>query len=250
MRWLTLGTIAPQMMIAPFALLIAGRRWRELAYTALLLTLWGMATTAMLGTSRWMAFLRMLQHSATQFGRDGIAPLAMYNCKGFLTCLLGGESTTTINLLSVLLLLVAVLLILAEGRKPMDFRSAEWDLRMAFALQLGLLSNPHLNPSDAASFMAPSLLYYRGLQRLGHPARGVAWLLLCAPPLFALDCYGLSVARPGAIHPFFVLYGNTRGNRGHPLELCPSITLPRLRELPIHGEKQLAFARAVDYIVE
>lgn len=203
--WLTLGTIKPQMMMAPAALLLAQRRWRELGFAALLLATWGLATTALLGVSCWFGFANMLQYSACQFGLDGIHPLAMYNLKGFLTSMLGNTEAARINALSAAALLLAMLVIVWKGRRPIPTATAEWDLRVAWSLQLGLLVNPHLNPVDALAFVAPALLFYRGLRRSGQPAGVVAALLLAAPALFALDCYGLSVVRPASIHLFFVV---------------------------------------------
>lgn len=203
--WLTLGTIKPQMMVAPAAILLAQRRWRELGLAAIFLTIWGLATTALLGVSCWLDFTKMLQYSASQFGQDGIHPLAMYNLKGFLTSVFGDGAAAQINALSAAALLLALLVIVWQGRKPISVGTAEWDVRMAWWLQLGLLVNPHLNPVDALAFVAPALLFYRGLRRSGQPSGVAAAVLLAAPALFALDCYGLMVARPASVHVFFVV---------------------------------------------
>ncbi len=72
--WLTLGTVKPQMMVAPVAILLAGRRWRELGIVALLMATWGLATTALLGVSCWAAFAKMLQHTPGNSAPTALIP--------------------------------------------------------------------------------------------------------------------------------------------------------------------------------
>jgi hypothetical protein len=203
--WLTLGTIKPQLMVAPAAILLAGRRWRELGIAALLFAAWAALTTAFVGVSCWTDFLHVLRHSAWQFGVDGIYPRAMYNLKGCLTCLLGEGRAAAINFISTTALLLAVLATLRLWRGPWRAGTPEFDFRLALTLQLGLLANPHLNPVDVLALVAPALLFYRGLRRSGRSARSLTALLVCGPLLFALDCYGLTVTPQSGVHPFFLL---------------------------------------------
>ena len=198
--WLTLGTIKPQLMVAPAAILLAGRRWRELGIAA-----WVALTTAFLGVSCWTEFLHVLRHSAWQFGVDGIYPRAMYNLKGCLTSLLGEGQAAAINFASTTALLLVILATLRMWWGPWRAGTAEFDLRLALALQLGLIANPHLNPVDVLALVAPALLFYRGLRRSGRPVRLLTALLVCVPLLFALNCYGLTVTAQTGVHPFFLL---------------------------------------------
>jgi hypothetical protein len=203
--WLTLGTIKPQLMVAPAAILLAGRRWRELGIAALLFMAWAALTTAFLGVSCWTEFLHVLRHSAWQFGVDGIYPRAMYNLKGCLTSLLGEGQAAAINFASTTALLLVILATLRMWWGPWRAGTAEFDLRLALTLQLGLIANPHLNPVDVLALVAPALLFYRGLRRSGRPVRLLTALLVCVPLLFALNCYGLTVTAQTGVHPFFLL---------------------------------------------
>lgn len=203
--WLTLGTIKPQIMVAPVAVLLAGRRWRELGFAAGLFAAWALLATSFLGVSCWFDFTKMLRHSAWQFGQDGIYPLAMYNLKGFLTSLLGEERAALINLVSTAALLIVVLATLWMWRGKWRTGTPAFDLRLALTLQLGLLVNPHFNSVDAIAFVAPALLFYRGLRGSGQTGRVLAGLLLCGPLLFALDSYGMPRLGSTGIHPFFLL---------------------------------------------
>ncbi|HTU16814.1 MAG TPA: glycosyltransferase family 87 protein, partial [Gemmataceae bacterium] len=202
--WLALLTIKPQFLLAPAAILLAGRRWRELGIAAALFAVWALLASAILGWSCWIDFANIVAYLSKQLGTNGVHPLAMYNLKGFLTSVLGEASAAWINILSGAAVLLAVLVILAMGRKSLRLGTAEWDLRLALSLQLGLLVNPHFNPADVVTLIAPAILFYRGLRRCGHPARVMGTVLVCAPMLFALDCYGIAVVRPSAIHLFFV----------------------------------------------
>ncbi len=162
----------------------------------------------------------------------------MYNLKGFLTSVLGAGSAARINFLSVAFLLLAVLIIVAMGRKPIPPGTAEWDLRLALSLQLGLLVNPHFNPADALALVAPAILFYQGLRRSGRSTRALGAVLVCGPLLFALDCYGGTAVRPMAIHPFFLLLVA--------LAAAMAVALVRVRsEALAHGSPTVKTAIAV-----
>ncbi|HWG43242.1 MAG TPA: glycosyltransferase family 87 protein [Gemmataceae bacterium] len=203
--WLALLTIKPQFLLAPTAILFAGRRWREMGVAAFLFASWALLASSVLGWSRWIEFATVIRHLAWQFGSDGIYPLAMYNFKGFLTSALGGERVALVNFLSAAAVPFVLSVMLAMWRKPARTASPEWDLRLSLTLFLALLVNPHFNPADAVTLITPAILFYRGLKRSGQSARAVAIILVCGPLLFALDCYGRMATRPMAIHPFFLL---------------------------------------------
>jgi hypothetical protein len=199
---LVLGTVKPQLMVIPAAVLLAGRRWRELGYAAALFAGWALLTSAVLGPSCWADFLGVLRHSARQFGTSGIDPQRMYNLKGFLTGLLGVERAGLINALTAAALLLAVLLALARFRGP--WRPADFDLRLALALLAGLIGNPHFNPVDGLALIVPAVLFLGYLCRRGAGAGALATFLCACPLLFLLDCYFADPARLGA-RPFFLL---------------------------------------------
>jgi hypothetical protein len=203
--WLVLGTIKPQLMVVPAAILLAGRRWRELGIAALLFAVWAALTTAFVGWSCWTDFVQVVRHSAWQFGVDGIYPRSMYNLKGCLTSLLGEGQAASINFVSTAALLLVVLATLWIWRKPWPVGTPEFDLRLALSLQLGLIANPHLNPVDVLALVVPAVLFYRGLRRSGWPVQWLSALFVCGPLLFALDCYGLTTGDRMGVHPFFLL---------------------------------------------
>jgi hypothetical protein len=203
--WVVLLTLKPQYFLVPAAILFAGRRWRELGWSAVLFAVWGLLASLVLGWSCWSAFLNVLRHLAWQFGSDYVQPLAMYNLKGLLTSLLGVGEANRINLICTASVLLVLAMVLWLWRKPGALQTAAWDLRLALSLQLALIVNPHFNPADVVTLIAPALLFYRGLRRAGRPARTLAFVLVCAPLLFALDCYVVSIARPSALHLFFLL---------------------------------------------
>ncbi|MGH7225075.1 MAG: glycosyltransferase 87 family protein, partial [Gemmataceae bacterium] len=129
--WFALLTIKPQFLLAPAAILLAGRRWRELGLAAALFAAWALLASAVLGWCCWIEFANILAHLSRQFGTNGVYPLAMYNLKGFLTSVLDEASSARINMLSAASVLLAVLVLVAMGRKPLRLGTAEWDLRLA-----------------------------------------------------------------------------------------------------------------------
>jgi hypothetical protein len=186
--WLVLGTIKPQLLIAPAVTLVAARRWRVLAIAAGLLAAWGLAATAVLGWACWPGFLDIVRESARQCGNYGIDPLRMYNIKGMLLALLGSNHLGAVNGLSLAAAaaVVGVVLWMWRGRS----HTADFDRRAGFTLLLGLLVNPHLNPADALTFVAPALLFGRSLR--GRSWRVFAVLAAVAPLLFLLDTFAVS----------------------------------------------------------
>ncbi len=188
--WFVLGTVKPQLFIAPAVTLIAARRWRVLVLAAGGLAVWGLATTAVLGWSCWPGFLGIVRESARQSGAYGIDPLRMYNLKGVLLALLGGDHLDAVNGLSLVAAAAAGGIMLWVWRGPWRPRSADFDRRAGFTLLLGLLVNPHLNPADALTFVAPALLFGRSLD--GRSWRAFAVLAAVAPLLFLLDTFVVS----------------------------------------------------------
>ncbi len=212
--WFVLGTVKPQLFIAPAVILVAARRWRVLAMAGGMLAAWGLAATAVLGWSCWPGFFGIVRESARQCGAYGIDPLRMYNVKGMLLALLGGNHLEAVNGLSLVAAAAAALAIGWAWRGPWRPNIPDFDRRAGFTLLLGLLVNPHLNPADALTFVAPALLFGRSLG--GRSWRTFAVLAAVAPLVFLLDTFVVSW-RP------FVLFAlgwaawmawETKGERG------------------------------------
>jgi alpha-1,2-mannosyltransferase len=201
---LVLGTIKPQLMVVPAFTLLGARRWRELALAAALFATWGLLTMLLLGWSCWPGWLGLLWHSARQFGPNGINPEIMYNLKGALTGLLGAERATLINAFSAAALLLSAAGALWAWSGPAPADKADFALRSAFTLLLGVVGNPHLNPVDALVLVVPAVLFRDYLHRRGLGTRFLDVVLVCAPLAFLVDCYGVG-RWPGGARPFFLL---------------------------------------------
>jgi hypothetical protein len=145
----------------------------------------------------------MVAHCSRQFGTYGIDPLAMYNLKGLLTAVLGGERAGLINGLTAAATAGSVLTALWLWRGPWPGDTPTFAHRATLTLLLGLIANPHLNPRDALAYVAPALLL--GGTLAPAPARPMlAMVGAAAPWLFLLDIYG-PIAWPGGVRPFFLL---------------------------------------------
>jgi hypothetical protein len=200
--WLVLGTVKPQLVLVPAVTLLATRRWRALWLAALLFGAWAGIASSVMGWTCWLGFWGMVRHCTEQFGAFGIDPLRMYNLKGFLTAVLGGERAPLINAASTaayaLALAVAFVLWRGRGDAP-DFR-----LRVALTSLLGLLANPHFNPADALAFVLPAVYFASHLRQRGGASRAFDVLVVSCPALFLLD--GFAVASwPGGVRPFFLV---------------------------------------------
>jgi hypothetical protein len=202
--WLVLGTVKPQLVLVPAVTLLATRRRRALWLAALLFGAWAVAASAVMGWTCWVGFWGMVRHCTEQFGAFGIDPLRMYNLKGLLTAVLGGERAPLINAASTaafaLALAVAFVLWRGNGRcNAPDFR-----LRVALTSLLGLLANPHFNPADALAFVLPAVTFASYLRRRGGASRAFDVLAVSCPALFLLDSFAVE-RWPGGVRPFFLV---------------------------------------------
>jgi Glycosyltransferase family 87 len=183
--WLLLGTVKPQMLLLPGALLISARRWRTLGVALLggcaLVALSG----ALLGWRSWTGFVDALRTVNGYFGVFGIVPTTMYNFKGTLALILGNDQGLLINQISLVALVMAAAVILLLWRVAWRPDEPAFDLRIGFTIMLGLLFNPHLHRQDGVIFIAPAVLFYLYLRQRRLPRRAFAvWALTC--PLIVL----------------------------------------------------------------
>jgi hypothetical protein len=201
--WFVLGTIKPQLMIVPALTLLGGRRWRVLGLSATLLAGWGLLTTAVLGFSCWAGFIEMVQHCSRQFGTYGIDPLKMYNAKCVVTALLGTSQADLINTLTTATTAAVALATLWVWRGPWQTASPDFERRAALTLLLGMLANPHYNPADVLTLVAPAVFLGSSLRR---PRSWPAFVALAgAAPLLFLGDFFLVPFGPGIARPFLLV---------------------------------------------
>jgi hypothetical protein len=206
--WFVLGTVKPQLIVVPAVVLLAARRWRVLGVASALFAAWAGLAALVLGPACWPDFLRLVALSSRQFGTYGIFPERMYNLKAPLVGMLGAEHLALINAVSLAAFAAVLVLVFVLwcGRWP----KANFRLRLALCLQLGLLTNLHFNPADAVAFVVPAALFWGALPR-GTPASRILGVVLIACPLvFLVDCF----ARPdwpGGVRPFFVVMAALAG---------------------------------------
>jgi hypothetical protein len=172
-----------------------------LGYAAGLGLAWAALATLLVGPAAWLDWLAVVRRTAGEFGALGVFPERMYNLKALLTGLLGPGRAGAINALS-LAALAAALLVTALVFRGRWLAGSRFQLRWALCLQLGLLTNPHLNPADALAYVLPAVLYCASARRGGWFA-ATAGLLVACPLVFLVDCYGVE-RWPGGVRPFFV----------------------------------------------
>lgn len=194
--WLVLGTIKPQLVLVPAVLVLAGRRWRATAYAAALFAAWAGVATLLLGPASWLEFAAATRRSAGQTGGLGIFPHIMFNLKGLVYNLLGSDHSAAVNAVSVVGLLVALGAAAALAPRCGD------RLTLALCLQLGLLTNPHLNPADTVAYAVPAALAWSALT--GTRRVVVAGGLIACPLIMLVDLYGWPAGREGAVRPFLI----------------------------------------------
>jgi hypothetical protein len=181
---LALLTLKPQYAVLPGALLLGGRRWRELGWFAAVMAAWAGLTTALLGWRCWPGWLGMVRHIGGQFDRDGVHVADMVNLKALLTAWLGSGEAALIGRLSAAALLAGAVGVLALWRGPWRPGTEGFDRRFALAVLLAVLLSPYAYRHDALLLALPALLWYR--HRRGEAGAAV---LLAAPALFAVDTF-------------------------------------------------------------
>jgi hypothetical protein len=204
--WIVAGSVKPQLMVVPTMLLLAQRRWRELAWLTVLFLFSTGPATLVLGPNCWLDYLNLLRCHSRHFGSSGVDPLIMYNFKGLLTSLLGSSRAEMINVLTAGAWLASLVWILWFWRDPRVLDGPGWRGRLALTFLVGILVNPHLNPMDALGLVLPAVFFHAQLEldRERKQAAAFAIFAVCCPLLFLIDCWGLNPARLG-FRPFILL---------------------------------------------
>lgn len=198
--WLVLGTVKPQLMLMPGVVLVGARRWRALLTTLLAGVALVVLSGLLMGWQSWLGFARILTTVNNIYGDIGIVPTVMYNIKGTLALLLGNEQGALINHISLVLFGAAVLVVVLAWRGAWRPDNARFELYMAFALVLGLLFLPHLNPHDGLLLVVPSTLFYCYLRQRNLPRSSYAAFALSCPLFFLVTEFtvggGLGIRGP------------------------------------------------------
>jgi hypothetical protein len=166
--WLLALSIKPQVLPAVLIVLIARREWRTLACAAALGAGVALATTLCLGGHVWWDYLTRLPRLERLFGVG--TPDHMPTVRGVLTRLLGPARRETIDVLTLVAWLGAVLIaatVAVRSRRDPDARAS-----FAFALALGAFASPHLFPQDVLLWAAPVAL----VLALSRDEPGAVWL--------------------------------------------------------------------------
>jgi alpha-1,2-mannosyltransferase len=189
--WLAIGFLKPQNMILLLVLLVAARRWKTLASSAISGLILFAVTSLTLGWHIWLDFINQLAVYGNYFDRFGVAPEKMYNLKGTLTLILGSGQAGIINLVSWIALACAAGLVFILWLGPWQPEDANLELRLAVTFTLGLLFSTYLYAHDALLLVLPAELFVIYLRQRGLPLLGFGAFCLAAPYLFFIGEYVL-----------------------------------------------------------
>jgi len=198
--WVLVMTLKPQVAVVPALVLLASRRWRAVGLVVGFGLGIALITCLALGCDVWPGFLEMLTSS---FGGDaslGIVPGDMVNLRGFLVSLLGEGSMEAVSVISVFAFVLSLLVVIWLWSGAESDR-ADFDLRMAFSLLLGLLFSLHGYPQDAVLLVVPVLLFWHYLVRVGRHVRMLGIIASICPALFWVTERFLSAAVLGLRMP-------------------------------------------------
>jgi hypothetical protein len=185
--WMVLGTVKPQAVLLPGVLLLGARRWRVLRNALLIGGGVAVLSAVLLGWHSWLGYIRILRTHTGLFDAFGVVPTDMYNLKGTLALILGNGQATLINQISYVALTTTFVPTLLLWRGPWQPDDANFELRMALTMLLGLLFSLHLNPQDGLMLVVPAALFYAYLRQRDLPRRAYAVFALSCPSVFLIS---------------------------------------------------------------
>ena len=213
--WIALASVKPQAIATLGVMLLVGRRWRAIAVGAGVGLALAAIATVVLGPSIWADYLRFLSRYVSTFDEFSVRPSVMWNIRGTLTLLIGPDQAaaqaTLINTVGLIGQLAGLAAVAWLWRGRWDPKGADFDLRFALTLVIGLLTSPHLNPHDDLLLVPAAAIAYRGLrQRPGGGWFGVALALspiviLLTNSISANDIGGLPVRIPVVLMAAFIV---------------------------------------------
>lgn len=192
--WLLIGSIKPQLIVAPFLLTILARRWKALAYFAA----GGTLITAVCAISLGTGVIRDFAHSMLNIDSNFIVtPLLvyMYNFKGFLTLILGLGSLPLISSLAFAGFLCALIIVIFLWRGRVYVDDERFNLKMALSLLLGIFFCPYLFFYDTLLLVVVSKLFHDYLMQSGkETARWIFIAIIFLIPTLFLESSFIAVA--------------------------------------------------------
>jgi hypothetical protein len=187
--WLAIGFLKPQNMLLVLVLLVAARRWKTLAAAGITgAGIFGI-TSLLFGWRIWLDFISRMATFSSYFDRFGVAPEKMYNFKGELTLLFGSGQAALINQTSWVALGVAAVVVLLIWSERWQPEKADFELRLALTLTLGLLFSTYLYAHDALLLVLPAILFLIYLRESNLPLRRFAVFCAASPYLFLMGEY-------------------------------------------------------------
>lgn len=203
--WLALGTMKPQLMLLPTALLLGAGRWRALGSGLVYGGILFVASSVALAWHIWWDFAGSIGGFSSLFSAN------MHNLRGTLTLLLGSEQSSLISTLSLgVLVLVLLATVVWWGRQRWQPAAPTFEARFALTLLLGVLFSPHLHPHDGLVLLVPVVLFYAYLRQ--HAPGQWVWyggFVLLWPLLFLVGQFfiGDALPLPLAVLAMLVLAG-------------------------------------------
>ncbi len=156
--WLALGTIKPQLILMPVIMLMIGKNWRALSGFFLTVFPFMLISVYMLGWKIWLEYFNLLDEISGYMDFMGFYPSAMYNLKAVLYSVLGSQYDSEILFVSSLGLFFAMAVTSFLWYNKFNIRSADFELRFALTILIGLFFSPHLYGHDFVLFFVPLIL--------------------------------------------------------------------------------------------
>lgn len=205
--WLVLTTAKLQHTVFYGVVLLAGRRWKTLFMAFGVMVGLMIVTSLALGPTLWLDYVKLLARLGSVFDEYGITVRDMINFKGLLVNWIGETYFTAINLVNLLMWAASAVFVIWLWRGTWEPGSADFSLKLAFSLTLGLIFSPHSNGQDALFLVFPAFLFYAYLrQHVPHQARILGWLALGSPALLLVSEFLLRGELPFRL-PFLLLLG-------------------------------------------
>lgn len=208
--WLIVGSLKPQAILFPVAMLLAAKRWKTISVSALIGLMIFTLSSYILGWRIWLDFFNKLLEVGQYFGIYGFRPDSMNTFRGTLTLILGYQQSELINWVSILALLLSVTYVLYLWRRRWDPISKTFRLRFALTLTLSSLFSLHAYQQDSLLLIAPAILFYDYLRQEESDHFFFSIFLLSSPVIFFISDFfiGDSIGiRVPVIMTAILLYG-------------------------------------------
>jgi|GEM_PF-725064 len=184
--WLAAATFKPQHAFIPMIAVAMARKWRLLAAFAFAVGAMCIAMMALCGWRVWFDYLALLGLLNRSEGVYNIFPEMMANVRGLLYMALGPGHQDALNGVALAALLFAAALMFLLWRRGWHPHDADFDLKLAATLLLGMFASPHLNPQDDLLLIGAAALLYGHTRRARLDAQTFIALLIASPSLYLI----------------------------------------------------------------